>query len=98
MKNVSSTLFLLLTVTFVALAIYAYRTAAAGSESGRIMLILIGPLAIYGALSALMTIILYPLGTFNKYVYQQAAGPDSPFASERLPTQIIAPRNQEDAK
>jgi hypothetical protein len=98
MKNVSSTLFLLLSITFVAVAIFAYREAANDSKVGRILLILIGPIAIYCFLSAILFLVLYPLGAFNKYVYQQVSGPESPFASERLPSQIIAPRDQEDGK
>lgn len=98
MKQASSLLILLIAVSFIGLVIYVWRLAADGSSWGIILLGLLGPIATYCLFSSLLFLVLYPLGMLNKYITRQVAGPESPFANERLPTQIIAPVDQGEAK
>ena len=98
MKQASSLLVLLITISFVGLLVYIWRMAAEGSSWGLILFGMFGPIAAYCLCSSLLFFGLYPLGILNKYVTKQVAGPESPFANERLPTQIIAPMDQGEAK
>jgi hypothetical protein len=93
MKQASALLTLLIFVTLVAVDIYAMKLAFSGSRIGYVLMTLFGPITLYLAFSSILYLILYPLGRLNKYIYEQAAGPASPFASERLPTQLLEPSN-----
>jgi hypothetical protein len=97
-RQTSPLLLLLLTVSFSAILFYAAALAVRREISGLTLIILFAPLGFYGVYSAILFSILYPLGRLNKYVYDQVSGPESPFADERMPTQIIAPKDPIDAK
>ncbi len=97
-RQTSPLLLLLLTVSFTAILFYAAALAIRREISGLTLIILFAPLGFYGVYSAVLFAILYPLGRLNKYVYEQVSGPESPFANERLPTQIITPKDPIDAK
>ncbi len=98
LNQASSTLLLLITITFIGLMVYSFRLAVEGSELGYVFVIVLAPFTFYGAISSAIFLVLYPLGRLNKYLHQKVAGPESPFANERLPTQQIAPVDREEAR
>ena len=87
-------LFVLLTGSAFIAALY--RSAGQGATtSGLLMFVelIVFTFAIYGVLFC----IAYPLGRLSTYFAQQKESGQSPFATDRLPQQIIPPINNTDA-
>ncbi len=97
MRQVSSILALMLVLTF--LAVFLFLSRMAGDQTmAAFMLVLMLPLLAYSVLSSVMFSVLYALGKMNKYIHGKVVGAESPFASDRLPTQIVTPITSDDAK
>jgi len=81
-------LFLLLTgsVLFAAL----YRVAGQSLAIKGLLMVVELVLITFGAFG-LLFLLAYPLGRLNKYFFDQMEEGQSPFASHRLPSQILPP-------
>ncbi len=100
MKQASSLLLLLLTASAFAFLLFLFRESlktrlSTESDWATITLMFVLPPALFLLFSATMFGLLYPLGRLNNYVYGQVAGAASPFADDRLPSQILPPRDSE---
>ena len=98
MKRVSSLFLLMTLIAACAVAVVVLQAAHAGSRPAQLACIFLLPVCVYAAISIPLYLLLYGIGSFNRYIDTQASVHDSPFAEERLPTQIIAPTVSEDAK
>jgi hypothetical protein len=90
MGNKVSILALLTLLTCGALVAGLYRISGESLAASSVLLMVeagLATLALYAAFFCLA----YPLGKLDKYLAKRSAPAESPFASERLPTQIIAP-------
>ena len=96
MKNVSSLLLLMALIAACAVAIVVLQAAHAGSQPALLACVFLLPICGYAAMSVPLYLVLYGLGSFNRYVDLRSGGLESPFAEERLPTQIVAPQVSED--
>lgn len=65
------------------------------SGSGKLQLLLgllVSPVVIYLLFSSFCFLIAYLVGSLNQILFYQAQRPESPFANETLPPQIIPPQ------
>ena len=90
-----STIFL---IAACAVTVVVVQAAYRGSDAARLACVFLLPPCIYGAVSVPLYLTLYGVGRFDRYVDARTSGPESPFAEERLPSQIIAPVTPEEAR
>lgn len=96
MRKMSSLLLLMALIAACAVAIVVLRAAHAGNQYALLACVFLLPVCCYAMLSVPLYLVLYGLGSFNRYVDVRSGGLESPFAEERLPTQIVAPQISED--
>lgn len=85
------TLFVLITGSaFVAALFRNLHSNQAVVTLAAIVAIILATFAMY----AIVFLIAYPLGRINKYFIDQTDEGESPFATDRLPKQIVAPTNK----
>ena len=76
-----------------ALGVVIALAIRSGSVKLQILLgLLVCPIAIYLLCSSVCFLIAYLVGSLNQIVFYQAQRPESPFANETLPPQIIPPQ------
>ena len=98
MKYVSSLAILFASITLVAALSTLLVRGYNGDRMAFIGLVILLPPSIYAAISIPLYLLLNSLGSFNRYIDRRVAGAESPFATDRLPTQIIPPQTLDEAK
>lgn len=85
-------LFVLMTLTVVVAALYRLSsTNVYASFSLLIFEVVLGTFILYGLLFCLA----YPFGRLDKYIVQRSESVQSPFATDRLPSQVLVPVDRE---
>ena len=80
-------------ISVAALGVVIALAIRSGSVKLQILLgLLVCPVAIYLLCSSVCFLIAYLVGSLNQIVFYQAQRPESPFANETLPPQIIPPQ------
>ncbi len=77
-------------MTIAAVIASLYRIAGTNHFAGAALLVVESILATF-ILYGLFFCLAYPLGRLDKYLMSRHRSEDSPFAGDRLPTQIIPP-------
>lgn len=90
MRNKVSLALLLGLMTIAAVIASLYRVAGTNPFAGSALLVVESIIATF-ALYGLFFCLAYPLGRLDKYLMNRHRIEDSPFAGDRLPTQIIPP-------
>ncbi len=86
-------LFILLTLSVLIAALYRNNGQSMATTALLMMVeLIIFTFGFYG----LMFCLAYPLGRLNSYMRDQADAGQSPFATDRLPQQIISPARRTD--
>lgn len=94
MRNAFSVRLLLIALAVAAMILALYRSAGASPWAVAI-LVTIEPIGLTLALFGLFFLIAFPLGLIEKYMISRSDPGQSPFATDRLPTQIVTPTDRE---
>jgi hypothetical protein len=93
MRNAINLGTILLLITAAAVVMAIYRWSMTNAVAGCLSAICDFLLALIGAYVAFF-LLAYPLGSLDHYLSKRQERPKSPFASDRLPSQILPPDDQ----
>lgn len=94
MRNKISLGILLLLMTFTVIVASLYRASGSNVYASVALLVfeaVIGTILFYGILFC----IAYPFGRLDKYLVERSESAQSPFATDRLPKQVLVPIDRE---
>jgi hypothetical protein len=85
-------LFVLMTLTVIVAALY--RASSDNAYASAALLVFEAVLATF-ILYGLLFCLAYPFGRLDKYIVQRSESVQSPFATDRLPSQVLMPVDRE---